>query len=268
MGTISKFLTINKKMKSKLKRIFERSAYWTGVITLGLVIGLSIQAARAWVGPTGTPQSDNVGAPINTSAIDQVKAGVLGVLGLTTEGLTLNPGSGEAPAAGKFLVAKNANGEVGYTSTTPNSGGGGVQCIGSANWFNNNVLCIDTATGRTCTRDPGGVSWSCYSPGADYKDNEKVQLWAGSDNLRDVKCSDLKPYIYSNGACHATYETDFKLKVDDVVFSVDLTRTFIEYHPWGVDRPAEYYNNNAAVMSCCQSNGDKKASQTNGAMSW
>lgn len=66
-------------MKQKLKK----ATYWASVITLGLVVGISLQLARAnWTAPATTAPSGNVGAPINTGSGGQVKNGPLGVSGI------------------------------------------------------------------------------------------------------------------------------------------------------------------------------------------
>ena len=66
-------------MKQKLKKM----GYWASVITLGLVVGISLQMVRAnWTAPTTTAPNGNIGAPINTGAGGQVKNGPLGVNGI------------------------------------------------------------------------------------------------------------------------------------------------------------------------------------------
>ena len=66
-------------MKTKLIQIFKKSSYWLSVATLGIILGLSIQFAKAWTEPTGTPPDGNVGAPINVGDNIQYKAGTLGI---------------------------------------------------------------------------------------------------------------------------------------------------------------------------------------------
>ncbi len=69
---------------------------------LGTAIGFSLQLVSAWVAPTQTPPNGNVGAPINTSGIGQIKAG----------GLMLNTNG----AANGLIVDK---GNVGIGTTSP-----------------------------------------------------------------------------------------------------------------------------------------------------
>jgi len=59
-------------MKQKIVR---QVNYWLGVTAIGLVLGLSLQFARAWTEPTVAPPGGNVGAPINTGSADQYKTG-------------------------------------------------------------------------------------------------------------------------------------------------------------------------------------------------
>ncbi|MFH0930069.1 MAG: hypothetical protein V1814_02345 [Candidatus Moraniibacteriota bacterium] len=105
-------------MKHKIKKIFENAVWWSGVAMIGLILGLSLQFVRAWTEPTQAPPGGNVGAPINTSAITQIKNGVLGVLGLSTSYVNV---PGVIPAAGNVLTAQNASGQVAWAA----AGGGG-----------------------------------------------------------------------------------------------------------------------------------------------
>ena len=66
-------------MKTKLIQIFKKSSYWLSVATLGIILGLSIQFAKAWTEPTAIAPNGNVGAPINTGDNSQYKAGALGI---------------------------------------------------------------------------------------------------------------------------------------------------------------------------------------------
>ncbi|MFA5925975.1 MAG: hypothetical protein WC831_03485 [Parcubacteria group bacterium] len=63
------------KKKTKNNRVSLRPIFWLGVLTLGLLIGISIQFTRAWVEPSATAPDGNVAAPINTGANEQVKTG-------------------------------------------------------------------------------------------------------------------------------------------------------------------------------------------------
>jgi hypothetical protein len=56
-----------------MKKIFENAIWWSGVVTVGLILGISLQFVRAWTEPTEAPPGGNVGAPINTGANIQTK---------------------------------------------------------------------------------------------------------------------------------------------------------------------------------------------------
>jgi hypothetical protein len=53
--------------------------YWLSVAVVGIALGLGLQFVRAWTEPTTAPPGGNVGAPINTSANPQTKAGGLNI---------------------------------------------------------------------------------------------------------------------------------------------------------------------------------------------
>ena len=94
----------------------KKLSYWAGVITLGLVVGISLQMVRAnWTQPTTQAPNGNIGAPINTGSGTQVKNGALGVTGIfSAPQICLGTGPG----------ACRTNWPSGTTSTTtgPTSG--------------------------------------------------------------------------------------------------------------------------------------------------
>jgi len=108
-----------KLMKQKLKKLFENAVWWSGVVMVGLILGVSLQVVKAWTEPTEEPPGGNVGAPINTGSLAQIKSGVLGVLGLSTYSINI---PGTIPAAGNVLTAQNASGQVAWAAA---EGGGG-----------------------------------------------------------------------------------------------------------------------------------------------
>lgn len=59
-------------MKQKPKKQF---TYWLSVAIVGIALGLALQFVRAWTEPSAAPPGGNLGAPINTSAAAQTKAG-------------------------------------------------------------------------------------------------------------------------------------------------------------------------------------------------
>lgn len=65
-----------------MKKIFENAIWWSGVAMAGLILGISLQFVRAWTEPSMAPPNGNVGAPINTGSLEQLKQGALGIVGL------------------------------------------------------------------------------------------------------------------------------------------------------------------------------------------
>ena len=66
----------------------KKTSYWLSVAALGIILGLSIQFAKAWTEPTAIAPNGNVGAPINTGDVTQRKFGVLGVQGFRSYSTT------------------------------------------------------------------------------------------------------------------------------------------------------------------------------------
>lgn len=58
-----------------MQSVSQRLAYWLKVVSLGMILGLGLQFAQAWVPPASDPPAVNVAGPITTSAIAQVKTG-------------------------------------------------------------------------------------------------------------------------------------------------------------------------------------------------
>ncbi len=87
--------------------------YWLGVAAIGLLVGLSIQFVQGWTEPLGgtLPPAGNVGAPINTGGIGQIKDGdlIINNTGAYPIGLTIN----------NNLDVLNGNVRIG--TTTPQS---------------------------------------------------------------------------------------------------------------------------------------------------
>lgn len=68
------------------QKIIKSISYWMSVIIVGIVLGVSLQFAKAWTEPTSAPPNGNIEAPINTSLIAQIKSGTLSIgqaLGIT-----------------------------------------------------------------------------------------------------------------------------------------------------------------------------------------
>ena len=73
-------------------KIMKNAAYWSGVVILGLVVGVSIQFVTAWTEPTEAPPGGNLSAPVNTGETGQIKQGnlILNSLGTYLTGLLVN----------------------------------------------------------------------------------------------------------------------------------------------------------------------------------
>lgn len=85
-----------------MKKLIENTAYWVGILTLGIIVGVTIKMVSAWVEPGAMPPGGNIAAPLNTGNTGQAKIG----------GLTLNIGG----ATYGLIVDK---GLVGIKTTTP-----------------------------------------------------------------------------------------------------------------------------------------------------
>jgi hypothetical protein len=100
----------------------------------GSALGVFLSAAivAAWTGPSASPPSGNVGAPINVGATSQIKSGDLGVSNLTTFGNTLLSGLGVG--TGRYLNFDYTNaGSIGG-----GSGGYGIRDNAGTLEFKNN----------------------------------------------------------------------------------------------------------------------------------
>ncbi|NTU66532.1 MAG: hypothetical protein HGB08_01255 [Candidatus Moranbacteria bacterium] len=178
-------------MKSRFKRIFENSAYWMGVIVMGLIVGVSIQFARAWVGPTADAPNGNVGAPINTGMIMQWKDGLLGALRFQT-GESVDNGDGTVESrlrvipsvagkdiVGKALVAINNDGDVAFANS-----GTSTSAAYTYIKFPHQGWIINSSVQPKCP--------DSFTTIAEYS----TPLW-GSYNARATVCSSVKdPAVY------------------------------------------------------------------------
>ncbi|OGI15465.1 MAG: hypothetical protein A2878_01655 [Candidatus Moranbacteria bacterium RIFCSPHIGHO2_01_FULL_54_31] len=95
--------------------------YWLRVVSLGLIVGLSIQFVQAWTAPVSAPPAGNVAGPITTGAGTQIKNGGLWLNGgLRVDGSVVLPtGAG----IGKVLTS-DAIGNASWGTGTGSSGGG------------------------------------------------------------------------------------------------------------------------------------------------
>jgi hypothetical protein len=136
--------------------------YWLSVIVIGIALGLALQFVRAWTEPTVDPPNGNVGAPINTSANPQTKAGDLNVnggmlIGTSTTGG--NKGTGTINADQVCIKGEcqptwpSGCAPCGYSSAASMYGGlSGTPCGGNfkittgnidSGWSCTNYICIN-----------------------------------------------------------------------------------------------------------------------------
>jgi len=147
-------------MKHKLKKVFENAVWWSGVIMVGLVLGVSLQVVKAWTEPTEAPPGGNVGAPVNTSLLDQTKAGGLRVLSLFTHGLQLPDGA--TPGAVLTAKADPMNPLISTGEAAWAAGGGGGGCYVSYKNDSTDAACI---TGFKNKGSAGGYGY-CHDCGS------------------------------------------------------------------------------------------------------
>ena len=89
-----------------MKQVYQKIGYWSGVVAVSAVLAMTLHYVGAWVEPSTTPPSSNVGAPINTGSSGQYKAGALGVGGVLKAYGNVVIGSALSP--------NNAKGAEGY----------------------------------------------------------------------------------------------------------------------------------------------------------
>jgi hypothetical protein len=76
-----------------MKKLLENTVWWTGVLCLGIVLGVTIKIVSAWVEPEAMPPGGNIAAPLNTGNIGQAKQGGLTLnIGGATYGLIVDKG--------------------------------------------------------------------------------------------------------------------------------------------------------------------------------
>lgn len=116
-------------MNKNTKIVSKKIAYWASVTILGIVVGVSLQFAKAWSEPTASAPAGNVGAPINTTGVAQVKNGPLGVSGVFSAYSNLNvggqiqtSGSGIRFSDGSVQTRAAGGSSNFYTKTGDNTG--------------------------------------------------------------------------------------------------------------------------------------------------
>jgi hypothetical protein len=187
-------------MPSKIKKIFEKVVWWSGVIMAGLILGISIQFVKAWTEPIEAPPNGNVGAPINTGDLQQNKLGVLGVGGLLTSFFNLgNPLN--QPQVGNVLTVESVIPSIipGGTDTAKvawaegSSSGTGSGCYVS---YSDNcsekgfVNKGNLGFFGSCNPVGGGVNGSFFLPpgGVDACENVSTEWTVGLEGVAYLCC--------------------------------------------------------------------------------
>ena len=139
----------------------------------GIAVGLTFSAliAAAWTGPTGSPPSNNVSAPINVGSTNQVKNGNIGVNGISV--------------FGNGLISGLGTGVGGYLNFDYTSGGtSGTGTNGYGIWDNQGTLEFKNYGGSWATLQStiynlvGSTSdqWANGSSGAIYYNGGSVGI--------------------------------------------------------------------------------------------
>jgi hypothetical protein len=205
-----------------MKKLFDQAAYWSGVVVLGLVLGLSIQFVRAWTEPTDAPPNGNVGAPINTGPFGQFKQGVLQVLGLT---IYNDPAVTGVDVTGRVLKSQNAYGKIGWgdgggsgeyaviEDQKPMGTGGGAIGNNVKKWMKRdlNTETFDSAnivslSGNKFTLQPGNYRIRAEVPGFNVA-GFRARLYNATDNKDVSGCLGTSEGNSSSYAIDKAYST-------------------------------------------------------------
>lgn len=149
---------------------FQSVKYYTGMISLGVLLGLGLQFAQAWSNPSQSAPNGNVDGPINLGAGTQVKTGSLGLTGNLAVATTTQTGFVELTQPQSAGAVCSPNGKVARDNTgrllsclagiwkfasegTPGSG---------VRWCAVNDLCgmqpIPSSYFGVCVTDPGHIA--------------------------------------------------------------------------------------------------------------
>jgi hypothetical protein len=141
------------------KSIAEKSVYWLKVISLGLIVGIGIQFAKAWTNPSSPAPASTIGGPITNNATAQYKTGMLGVNSAVTPTNALEVGgAGNAYIGGSVFTGGSINATSGQISGVLSSGK--VQIV---DVVTESAAC---APNGLVAKDSNGILLSCQGPGA------------------------------------------------------------------------------------------------------
>jgi hypothetical protein len=136
----------------------EKSVSWLKVISLGLILGLGIQFAKAWTSPTLPPPGGNVSGPLTNGIAAQYKTGMLGINSTTTPVNALEVGGGgNAYIGGSLFTAGSISTTAGTVTGVLTSGK--VQIV---DVVMENTVC--TSSGLVA-KDAAGILLSCQGQG-------------------------------------------------------------------------------------------------------
>lgn len=127
-----------------MNRTFREFFAKVGIAAMALTLALGFNYLYAWTAPTQNPPLGNVSAPLNVSAIDQVKDGGLSAYAFyspgyiqTDSGICMGEACVEAwPASGTFYVATGGNCPTNWVFRARNpEGQWGTKTVGGASVF-------------------------------------------------------------------------------------------------------------------------------------
>lgn len=102
-------------MKTRLKKYAKKIGYVFGVIVCSVIVGVSLQFAKAWTEPNSAtpPPLGNIGAPLTTGGATQTKTGYLNVTGGGAYGTGgIGIGGQSLNSSGPWLYVGNGAGSV------------------------------------------------------------------------------------------------------------------------------------------------------------
>lgn len=92
-----------------MKTALKKTSYWLSIAVVGVIVGISLQFAKAWTEPTVAPPNATIGAPITTGATIQTKAGNLGIGTTTVPAAFLHVQGVPAGGVSPFIVAERTD---------------------------------------------------------------------------------------------------------------------------------------------------------------
>lgn len=124
-------------------KIFLKLRYWISVTVVGIILGITLQFAKAWTEPASVPPNGGLGAPITLGNTGQAKSGnlMLNTQGTWANGLIVaagNVGIGTTNPSQKLHVVGTTQIDgaiVAPEGTLRDDGGGWVRTYGATGWY-------------------------------------------------------------------------------------------------------------------------------------